>query len=56
MLTLTTCHPLWSNAERLIVHAVLTETEMKGAHDEDWRPAAMNGDATGSADGAKVGV
>ncbi|WP_353844445.1 hypothetical protein [Rhodococcus sp. (in: high G+C Gram-positive bacteria)] len=26
MLTLTTCHPLYSNSERLIVHAVLVET------------------------------
>lgn len=56
MLTLTTCHPLWSNAERLIVHAVLTETEMKGAHDEDWRPAAMSDHAAGSADEMETGV
>lgn len=31
MLTLTTCHPLYSNAERLIVHAVLTDTTSKSA-------------------------
>lgn len=31
MLTLTTCHPLYSNAERLIVHAVLTDTTGKSA-------------------------
>ncbi|MFI8664763.1 class E sortase [Rhodococcus qingshengii] len=29
MLTLTTCHPLFSNSERLIVHAVLVETISK---------------------------
>lgn len=29
MLTLTTCHPQFSNAERLIVHAVLAETISK---------------------------
>ena len=29
MLTLTTCHPLFSNAERMIVHAILVETIAK---------------------------
>ncbi|KJF19266.1 class E sortase [Rhodococcus sp. WS3] len=29
MLTLTTCHPLFSNTERMIVHAVLVETISK---------------------------
>lgn len=29
LLTLTTCHPLFSNAERMIVHAVLVETTSK---------------------------
>lgn len=29
MLTLTTCHPVYSNAERLIVHAALVETTAK---------------------------
>lgn len=29
MLTLTTCHPQFSNAERMIVHAVLVETTSK---------------------------
>ena len=37
LLTLTTCHPMYSNAERLIVHAVLTETTAK----TDGRPAAL---------------
>ncbi|MFD4293649.1 class E sortase [Rhodococcus sp. NPDC058532] len=31
VLTLTTCHPLFSNAERMIVHAVLVETTPKFA-------------------------
>ena len=31
MLTLTTCHPLFSNTERMIVHAVLVETIPKSA-------------------------
>ncbi|QBJ94827.1 class E sortase [Rhodococcus sp. ABRD24] len=31
MLTLTTCHPLFSNTERLIVHAVLVETTPKSS-------------------------
>ncbi|AWH91230.1 class E sortase [Dietzia lutea] len=37
LVTLTTCHPMYSNAERLIVHAVLTETTAKA----DGRPAAL---------------
>ena len=37
LLTLTTCHPMYSNAQRLIVHAVLTETTAKA----DGRPAAL---------------
>ena len=39
MLTLTTCHPQFSNAERLIVHAVLTETTAK----TDQPPASLEG-------------
>lgn len=31
LLTLTTCHPHWSNAQRLIVHAVQTNVEYKPA-------------------------
>ncbi|CAM2975117.1 class E sortase [Prescottella defluvii] len=31
MLTLTTCHPLFSNAERMIVHGILVETIPKSA-------------------------
>ncbi|KAA0918001.1 class E sortase [Dietzia sp. ANT_WB102] len=31
LLTLTTCHPMYSNAERLIVHAALVETISKTA-------------------------
>lgn len=29
LLTITTCHPIWSNAQRLITHAVLTNTSTK---------------------------
>nr|WP_230929825.1 class E sortase [Dietzia aurantiaca] len=38
LLTLTTCHPQFSNAERLIVHAALVETIPKAG---DTRPAAL---------------
>nr|WP_120491535.1 class E sortase [Corynebacterium lactis] len=31
MLTWTTCHPQWDNTHRLIIHAVLAQTEMKEA-------------------------
>lgn len=37
LLTLTTCHPMYSNAERLIVHAALVETTSK----TDGPPAAL---------------
>ncbi|MEH6622029.1 MAG: class E sortase [Dietzia maris] len=37
LLTLTTCHPMYSNAERLIVHAALVKTTAK----TDGRPAAL---------------
>ena len=29
MLTMTTCHPQFSNAERMIVHAVLVRSDKK---------------------------
>ncbi|MDI9917418.1 class E sortase [Rhodococcus sp. IEGM 1379] len=38
MLTLTTCHPLYSNTERMIVHAVLVETISKSSGNT---PAAL---------------
>lgn len=38
MLTLTTCHPLFSNAERMIVHAILVETTPKSSGNS---PAAL---------------
>ncbi|HEY9315474.1 class E sortase [Williamsia sp.] len=38
MLTLTTCHPLFSNTERMIVHAVLVETIPKSPGNS---PAAL---------------
>lgn len=37
LLTLTTCHPMYSNAERLVVHAALVETIAK----TDGHPAAL---------------
>lgn len=41
LLTLTTCHPIWSNAERLITHAVLAETFDKSDHPANWVPAVV---------------
>ncbi|GAA1472942.1 Sortase family protein [Corynebacterium felinum] len=38
MMTLTTCHPQFSNAERMIVHAMLVESHPK---DGTYRPAAL---------------
>ncbi|GAB2654606.1 class E sortase [Prescottella soli] len=38
MLTMTTCHPLFSNAERMIVHAMLVETIPKSS---GHSPAAL---------------
>lgn len=38
MLTLTTCHPRFSNAERMIVHAALVETTAKA---DDPLPSAL---------------
>ena len=42
LLTLTTCHPQFSNAERMIVHAMETDREAKalGSDDND-RPAVL---------------
>lgn len=40
LLTLTTCHPQFSNAERLIAHAVLTETTSKATTET---PTALRG-------------
>lgn len=66
MLTLTTCHPTWSNAERLIVHAALVEVHNKADHEAGWRPPALaagqvhvdgddgSNDDTASAEGADV--
>lgn len=39
MLTLTTCHPIWSNAQRMIIHAVLAESIDKKDHAQDFVPA-----------------
>lgn len=43
LLTLTTCHPLWSNAQRMIVHAALADTYAKGDHPPEWIPAEALG-------------
>ena len=42
LLTLTTCHPQFSNAERMIIHAMETDREAKapGSDDND-RPAVL---------------
>lgn len=39
MLTLTTCHPKWSNAQRLIVHAEMVRTQPRST----GRPAELHG-------------
>lgn len=41
LMTLTTCHPRFSDKERLIVHAVLVEEMAKNPDKPDERPAAM---------------
>ena len=38
MMTLTTCHPQFSNAERMIVHAIKVEAHPK---EDNYRPAAL---------------
>lgn len=38
LMTLTTCHPQFSNAERMIVHAIKVESHPK---DGDYRPSAL---------------
>lgn len=43
LLTLTTCHPLWSNQQRLIVHAALTDVTDKSAHPQGWTPKMLEG-------------
>lgn len=40
IMTLTTCHPQFSNAERMIVHAMLVEAHPK---EENYRPPALEG-------------
>lgn len=42
LLTLTTCHPIWSNQQRLIVHAALADTEEKSSHPAGWTPEALS--------------
>lgn len=40
MVTLTTCHPVWSNKQRMVIHAVLVENTLKSAHEAGWKPEA----------------
>ncbi|ALG14439.1 sortase [Kibdelosporangium phytohabitans] len=42
LLTLTTCHPKFSDAQRLIVHAVLTNQEAKNPADPKQLPTALS--------------
>lgn len=41
LMTLTTCHPRFSDKERLIVHAVLVRQEPKDPSKPDWTPAEL---------------
>lgn len=41
LITLTTCHPAFSNRQRLIVHGVLTGQHAKRPDDPSWRPAQL---------------
>ena len=41
LITLTTCHPPFSNAERMIIHAVKTEALPKSPDGGGALPAAM---------------
>lgn len=41
MLTLTTCHPFWSNEKRLIIHAALVQTDFKSGHESGWVPDSL---------------
>nr|WP_042184782.1 class E sortase [Kibdelosporangium sp. MJ126-NF4] len=44
LLTLTTCHPKFSDAQRLIVHAVLTNQEAKNPGSSETPPALQEND------------
>lgn len=41
LLTLTTCHPRFSDRERLIVHAVLVANHDKAGRDGGWQPPEL---------------
>lgn len=43
ILTLTTCHPVWSNKQRLVVHAALDHQTLKSGEDADWVPEELVG-------------
>ena len=41
MMTLTSCHPVWSNRQRMVVHAVLSQVEPKAGKPDGFRPEAL---------------
>lgn len=41
IITLTTCHPHWSNAERLVIHGALMETYKKKDQPAGWYPEVL---------------
>ncbi|MFC7613328.1 sortase domain-bontaining protein [Actinokineospora soli] len=47
MLTLTTCHPKFSNAQRMIIHAVLVRSQPKGTIPPRCPPSCRSPDAAG---------
>lgn len=42
LITLTTCHPVHSNEQRLVIHAALAQTYNKDDMSGDFRPSALN--------------
>lgn len=42
LITLTTCHPVRSNEQRLIIHAALAQTYNKDDMSADFRPSALS--------------
>lgn len=43
ILTLTSCHPMYSNAQRIVIHAVLSQETLKSEQPDGWTPPALNG-------------
>lgn len=46
LLTLTSCHPIWSNEQRIIVHAVMTDQTLKSSEMPGWSPPALDQSVT----------